>query len=213
MIDGKTQTPQGAAVSLSELGLDPGEHNIQVGGFDLRFHAIQSLKAVDPRPSLGRDRAGVVVALDQSPDLLVGARVSPIDHPAAHSGLIPLVRRFVKFGVPGEMAVIEGPLRARWAEAIGLPHVAVEVHAKSTHPFGKRLIKLPRWVAWTTPENRWVIAEPVGGASERDETAPMDPQAWRRACEQIGAHPEVWQMGTARVLERWRTYRSSEVDA
>lgn len=216
-IDGKIYQILGTSVFLSELGLDVGEHRIEVGGFGLQFETIQSLQPVAPRPTLGRDRSGVVVPVDESTELVTGLRMFPDIQPPAHRNLIPYVDRFVKLGAPGEIGIVDRPLLAPWARAAGLRQIGVEVHAKSTHPDGDRLVKVPRWIAWRTSPDRWVIAESSRGPLERDDDAPFIPQAWRSMCDQIGASPDVWGTGrspenTAAVLERWNVYRDSSVD-
>jgi hypothetical protein len=215
-IDGKVHVTDGESVALAQLDLAVGDHRIEIGGFDLPFHTVRSLQPAQARPSLGRDSVGVVVALDQSRNLVTGARMFPRSRPPAHRGLIPHVDRYVKLGVPGEIGTVDGPLVAGWATAIGLPHVAVEIHARSTHPDGARLIKAPRWVAWSTREDAWVIAEVRWASADRDEDAPFNPRAWTRMCEDIGDQPVVWSPrgqpeDTEAVLDRWRSYCSSAV--
>jgi hypothetical protein len=216
-IDGTVLATDGDELSLSQLGLAPGEHKIAIGGFDLHFHTIESLQPVEPRPSLGRDRVGAAVPLQPSGDLVTGALLFSGERASTHTGLIPYAHRFVKLGIPGEIGVVDGPLMAGWARAIDLPHVAIEVHAQSTHPDGDRLITEPRWVAWSTHAGKWVIAEFDWAPTERDYGAPFNPPAWKRMCEQIGARPEVWTTGrrpedTHVVLEHWRDYCHSNID-
>lgn len=216
-IDGKVYGTPGTSIPLRELDLDVGQHRIEVGGFDLQFHTMQSQHPVYLQPTLGRDRFGVVVPMDESNELVAGVRAFPDVLPPAHRNLIPYVDRFVKLGVPGEIGIVDRPLLAPWARAAGLPHVGVEVHAKSTHPDGDRLVKFPWWIAWPTTAGAWVIAELPQRASERDDEALFIPQAWSSMCDQIGASPAVWGTSrtpdtTAVVLERWNVYRHSSVD-
>jgi hypothetical protein len=215
-VDGAPHLAEGDGVSLSALDLEAGEHRIAIGGFDLPFHTVQSLQPVDIRPILGRDDAGVVVQIGEG-TLITGARQFPDTRPVFHRGLVPHVPVFVKLGVPGEIGVVEGPLMAGWAQSAGLRHHAVEVHAKSAHPYGDRLVKRPQWIGWRSSNGTWVVAEIPWGSVDRDEDAPFNPRAWRDMCQQIGSDPEVHTTGAppdteADVLERWRTYCVSEVD-
>jgi hypothetical protein len=207
-IDGTPIAVQDPEFSLAQLQLGEGLHTIEVGGFELTFETTRSRRLYEVQPTLGRASTAAVVSVDSSHSVLTGARMYPEAQVPHHPGLIPRVDSFVKLGEPGEIGIVEGPLMARWAARLGLPHTAIEVYARSSYAYGDRLVKLPRWIAWRGDDGRWTIGE-FPGAGTRDEAAPSDAASWRQHCEVIGTDPQVWGEQVANceaILARWRDY-------
>jgi hypothetical protein len=214
-VDGQHHDVAADSLPLSTLGLPAGQHQVDIGGFQFQFQTIRSGSAVDVRPTLGRGESGDVVGVAPELELVTGARLYPTEPSDVHSGLIPFVDRFYKFGTPGEIGVVDPPQYAPWASAAGLPHLAVELHARTTHPYGDRLVREPRWLAWRTPEGFWTITEWSTTASGRDQKAPFIPKVWQQLCQEIGPEPRVCWFGTdgstSEVLARWCDYRESRI--
>ncbi len=205
-IDGREVETDGTTIALRKLDLPPGGHQIRVGGFDLDFATDHSVSALEPKPELGRNAIGQVVPIDSDERLFTGV----LEHQTAvrsnHRGLIPHTGPFFKLGDPGELAEIGRPTMAAWAQDAGLVRLVTEVYARSTHPFGKRVISQPRWIVWQE-KDCWVIHELR--APEADPNAPVDPLAWRDLCDRIGNSPRVWPDSDADVVtRRWREYCS-----
>lgn len=205
-IDGKEMEADGTTIALRDLHLPAGNHHIRVGGFDLDFATDHSVSALEPKPELGRNPIGQVVPIDSEERLFTGVLEHQADVRPNHRGLIPHTGPFFKLGAPGELAEIGRPTMAGWAQDAGLVRLATEVYAISTHPFGQRVIKQPRWIVWQE-EDRWVINE-LRVPSE-DPNAPVDPVAWRDLCDRIGNSPRVWPESDLHVVtSRWREYCS-----
>lgn len=213
-INGRLIDGDGDQLLLASLNLEEGDHTVTAGGFSLPFRTVRSRQFVEIVPSLGRNRFGEVSPITETDDCVTGARRFPSSPPPWHRGLIPKVDRFYKLGLPGEIGVVEDPLMAPWAQHLGLSHTAVEVDALTTHPHRDRLVRRPQWVAWMQPGVGWTVIESSWNPAERDEDAPYNPVAWRRACRDIGPEPHSWTSNdaaeTAAVHARWQAYCAAE---
>jgi hypothetical protein len=133
-----------------------------------------------------------------------------------HLRLTPLSSDVTLLGIPGEVGIV-APARAGWAERVGLPHVALELAARSSYPLGDRIVKSPWFVAWEDASGWWIA--PWNLDSRQDEEPWIDPAAWLAAIEPIGPKPHVYVFGAnseltpAEVLARWRRYITTRVEA
>jgi hypothetical protein len=186
-----------------------------VEGFELRFESISSFARLDPRPTLGRNSSGIVIPFDErsdDSDLVTGARKYPTMGEPRDPHMFPRHGQIVKLGAPGQVAVVGNLALARWARTSRLPHLAIELYARSTYPNGDRAINYPWWIAWEDESGTWTLAELADNRGEANVGAPTDPKAWSRLCQRIGVAPKIWRWDRdleeeTVVLARWQRYR------
>jgi hypothetical protein len=215
-VDGQEEPIRDEELRLSDLGLPVGEHAVEAGPFRFAFTSVGAARLPDIIVHLGRSATGDV----QRPEEATGPILSGIvEFPQRaapwHLRLTPPSSDVTLLGIPGEVGIV-APTRAGWAERAGLPHVAQELAARSSYPFGDRIVKSPWFVAWEDASGWWIA--PWNLNSRQDEEPWIDPAAWLAAIEPIGPEPHIYVFGAeseltpAEVLARWRRYITTGVE-